>query len=204
MDESQIRKKAKTAISDLADDFLGGNRAFFFRNESDIQCRLFRRLTQQGIPVDLVHAEYGMYWDEKAERKRRGAIDIVVWRPDRKRDAIALWAKTHLEFSQQMPDLLAVAIEIDYFYGPATEKRWRFETITELENNVDVRKLIKVAERGGDPYLAIFWDEDVNDDGNLLASRSRIMKSLRRLNSRHSVKSTLVSRDQAAKKVGFR
>jgi len=204
MDESQIRKRAKTAISDLAKDFLGGNRAFFFRNESDIQCRLFRRLTQEGIPVDLVHAEYGMYWDEKAKRERRGAIDIVVWRPEKKKDAIALWDKSHLEFSQQMPDILAVAIEIDYFYGPATEKRWRFETITELENNNDVKKLIKAAKRGGDAYLMIFWDEDVNNDGNASASRSKIIKTLQRLNNKHSIKSILVSRDQAAKKCGFR
>jgi len=205
MDDSQIRKKAKVAIKELAKDFLGGNRAFFFRNESDIQCRLFRRLTQKGIPVDLVHAEYGMYWDEKAEIKRRGAIDIVVWRPERKNDAIELWGKSHLEFSRQMPDILAVAIEIGYFYGADTSTRQKFETIRGLQNDPDIQKLIKVADGGTDAYLMIFWDHDVNDDTDASTSRSQIRQALRRLCRKYSVKSILVSRDdKKLRRIGFR
>lgn len=208
MDELEIKKKAKKAISDLAKDSRRSNHAFFFRNEGDIQCRLFNRLTQEGIPVDLVHAEYGVYWDEKAKRKRRGAIDIVVWHPQKEKDAIELWGKSHREFSQQMPDILAVAIEIDYFYGPATEKRWRFETVRELENNDDVKKLIKVARRRADAYLMIFWDEDVCRKQDFVVSHSKIKEALRTLrrNRKYSVKSMLVSRDSETPimKIGFR
>jgi hypothetical protein len=195
VDELQIRKMAKTAIKDLAEDFQGGNHAFFFRNESDIQCRLFRRLTQKGIPIDLVHAEYGVYWDEKTKGNCRGAIDIVVWRPEKKDDAIALWGKTHREFSQRMPDILAVAIEIDYFYGPAGEKRWRFETVKELMNNDDVKKLAKVAGRGADAYLLIFWDDDVKDKEDLSASYWKINEALERLNKKYCIKSIIAPRD---------
>lgn len=204
MDNLQVREKAKVAIKELAKDFLGGNHAFFFRNESDIQCRLFRRLTQKGIPIDLVHAEYGMYWDEKAKIKRRGAIDIVVWRPERKNDAIELWGKSHLEFSRRMPDILAVAIEIGYFYGADTSTRQKFETIRVLQSDPDIQKLIKVADGGTDAYLMIFWDHDVYDDTYATASRSRIIQALGRLCRKH-VKSIIVTRDDdKPKKIGFR
>jgi len=44
--------------------------------------------------VNFVRAEYGVYWDEKAKGNRRGAIDIVVWRPEKKNDAVELWGKS--------------------------------------------------------------------------------------------------------------
>jgi len=203
MDNLKLRKIAKVVISDLANDFQG-NHAFFFHNESDIQCRLFRRLTQKRIDVELVHAEYGMYWDRRTKSKRRGYFDMVVWHPDKKDAAIQLWGKSAREFSREMADIVAIAVEIDYFYGSATEKRWKFETKTELEKNRDIHKLIKIASNSTDSYLIIFWDHDVKDDKDASASYLKIHKALKKLHKDHRIKSILVSRDDMLKKCGFR
>lgn len=198
MDSLKLRKIAKTAINDLAKDFRD-NHAFFFHNESDIQCRLFRRLAQKGIDVELIHAEYGMYWDKRTKTKHRGYFDMVVWHPDKKKAARQLWGKSPREFSRKMPDII-VAVEIDYFYGSATEKRYKFETITELKNNRDIQKLINIASNKTDSYLVIFWDHDITDDEEASASCMKILKNLRKL----PIRSILVSRDDTPKKCGFR
>lgn len=203
VDSSNLRKIAKVAISSLANDFLGDH-AFYFHNESDIQCRLFRRLTQKRINVELVHPEYGMYWDKRTKSKRRGYFDMVVWHPDKKDAAIQLWGKSAREFSREMPDIVAIAVEIDYFYGSATDKRWKFETKKELEKNRDIQKLIKITSNNTDSYLIIFWDHDVKDDKNASGSYQKIHKALKKLHKDRRVKSILVSRDNMLNKCGFR
>jgi hypothetical protein len=203
IDDLKLRSIAKVVINDLAKEFQG-NHVFFFHNESDIQCRLFRRLTQKKVDTELVHAEYGMYWDNRTKSKRRGYFDIAVWHPDKKDAAIQLWGKSAREFSRQMADIVSVAIEIDYFYGSATEKRRKFQTITELKKNRDIQKLIEVARSKADSYLMIFWDHDVNDDKDASASCLKIHQTLRRLYQQYAVKSILVSRDHVLKKCGFR
>ena len=200
---SELKSYAKIVINNLAKDFQGDH-AFFFHNESDIQCRLFRRLTQRKVDIELVHAEYGMYWDDKTKSKSRGYFDIAIWRPDKKDAAIELWGKSAREFSRQMANIVAVAIEIDYFYGSATEKRSKFETIKELKRNRDIQKLIEVAQNKADSYLIIFWDHDVNEDEAASASCHKIHQTLGKLCHQYGVKSILVSRDHMIKRCGFR
>jgi hypothetical protein len=145
-----------------------------------------------------------MYWDDKTKSKSRGYFDIAIWRPEKKDAAIELWGKSPREFSRQMADIVAVAIEIDYFYGSATEKRWKFETLKELKRNRDVQKLIEVAQNKADSYLIIFWDHDVNEDEAASASCHKIHQTLKKLCHGCGVKSILVSRDQMIKRCGFR
>ena len=83
MNEIETRREIERSIMEVSNQFIvAGNKAFYFRNESDIQCRLFARLSKNLGDVEIVHAEqrieHSRSWHDLKKKQQSTGVIIIV------------------------------------------------------------------------------------------------------------------------------
>lgn len=158
MRKSEIVTKIEHSIKEIADQFVHeGGKAFYFRNESDIQCRLFACISTNIGDKELVHAE------QRVENSGSWH-DLVIWKPEMKATAISKWTELHSDFAIALPKLNLAVIEIKHLYGKI-DKAKEYVSCKSIYRHQDINNLInRVKNDCKYAYFLMFWDEDVKDD----------------------------------------
>jgi len=191
-DRAVIRKVEKS-IWQVADQYHGDG-AFYFYYEADVQCRLFSTIQENLRDREVVHAEW-------RSGKPAGWYDLVIWRKDKKREAIDYWGKKTSTIMKKVPALILAAIEIDCLYG-GTGKANRFTTGKKLRGNRDIEKLVRGIHKAFDYcYFLMFWDDEAST--KYRDTSRKISMQFKRLKDKYGVRSLCVSRAGIVFKHGF-
>ena len=158
MNTKEIVQQIEYSIKEISDQFaVEEDGAFYFRNESDIQCRLFTCLSQNIDDVEIVHAE------QRIENSRSWH-DLVIWKPGLKEKAVEHWNYYNSAFAVSMSDIVLAVIEIKHLYG-RTDKANKYLSKKAICEHKDIKNLIKRTKSGCKyAYFIMLWDEDVKSN----------------------------------------
>ena len=198
MHKSEMVREIEHSIKEIADQFvIEEDRAFYFRNESDIQCRLFACLSQNIGDTELVHAEQRIEYS-------RSWHDLVVWKPGLKEKAAEHWGDYNSDFAISMPDLILAAIEIKHLYGGISKTK-EYVSYKSICRHQDIKNLINRAKNGCKyAYFLMFWDEDVNKNDKYSKYFDKIQKAFTLFRKKHRrIRILCKTRDGLQLNLGF-
>jgi hypothetical protein len=198
MRKSKIAIIIEDSIKEIADQFtIKDDKAFYFRNESDIQCRLFACISKNIGDVELVHAE------QRIENSRSWH-DLVIWKPEMKEKAPSHWSKVHSAFAEELPDINLCVIEIKHLYGGTSSVK-EYMNCKSICSQPDIQNLISRVK--GDckyAYFVMFWDEHVKNDEDFNRCYNRMQTAFITLRKRHKrIRILCKTRDRLQFNPGF-
>jgi hypothetical protein len=198
MRKSEIATIIEHSIKDIADQFtVDDDKAFYFRNESDIQCRLFACISKNIGDIELVHVE------QRIENSRSWH-DIVIWKPEMKTTAVSHWEEYHSDFANALPDLVMSVIEIKHLYG-GIDKAKEYVSCKSISKHRDIKNLIsRIKSDCKYAYFLMLWDEDVKGDLKYLKYYNKIQKAFMTFRNEHKrIRVLCKTRDGLQFNLGF-
>ena len=198
MRKSEIATKIEDSIKETAKQFdIKKNRAFYFRNESDIQCRLFTCISQNINDPELVHAE------QRIENSGSWH-DLVVWKPEMKVIAVTHWDKYTGEFANLLPDINLAVIETKHLYG-GIKKAQEYLSYKSICSHIDIQNLInRVNNDCKYAYFVMFWDEDVDSNTEFTNCYNKMQKTFIAFRKKHKrIRVLCKTRDGLQFNLGF-
>jgi hypothetical protein len=198
MRKSEIAAIIENSIREIAGQFtVEDGKAFYFRNESDIQCRLFACISKNIGDVELVHAE------QRIENSGSWH-DLVIWKPYMKATAVSHWSDYKTDFANALPNLNLAVIEIKHLYG-GTDKAKKYVCYNSICRHRDIKNLInRVKIDCKYAYFIMFWDEHVKNDEGFYKCYEKIERAFTKLREKHKrIRVLFKTRDGLQFSLGF-
>jgi hypothetical protein len=188
-----IIQQLENAIWDIAKQYKG-NGAFYFYNESDVQCRLYSCIQKNVKNKKIVHAEWRC-------NNPSGWYDLAIWTPQKAKEAINYWGKDTTFILSKIPRLVLAAIEIECLYGGSGKANY-FTSYKLLEENPDIQKLINgIGSSCTYGYYLMFWDDEAVSSYSKIAQK--IENKFKGLENKYKLRSICISREKIVFSHGF-